>query len=78
MVVVPDLVGVVGVEGLVADVAGGLIEVFVGEPIVPLETILVVGDGHHLRLEAPKLTNQPLHAILPHPGPIPNIELGEV
>ena len=77
MVVVPDLVSVVGVEGLVADMAEGLIVEFVGEPSIPLQSLLVVVELHCVLLEAHQLGYQPLHAILHHPRLVPDVEFGE-
>ena len=77
VIVVPDLVRVVGIEGLVAYVAEDLIVVFVGEAGVPLQPFLIVVELHRLLLELHQLGDQPLNAILPHPRLVPDVELGE-
>ena len=74
---IADLVRVVGVEGLVADVAQSLLVVHVRNSIMPLGTHLIVVECHRLRLESPHLSDKPLDAILPHPGLIPNVDFGE-
>ena len=55
MVMIADIVGVVSVEGLVAYVAQGLIEVFVGEASVALQPFLVIVELHRLLLELHQL-----------------------
>ena len=67
IVMIADLVTVVGVEGLVAYGALDFLDDLVGEPIVTLEKLLVVVEAHRLCLEAPQLTNDPLHTIITHP-----------
>ena len=77
MVMVPDLVGVVGVEGLVAHLAVGLVGVIEGELVLPLQALLILVERHCLLLEVPQLNDKPLHTVLPHRRLVPDVELGE-
>ena len=72
-----NLVRVVGVEGFVADEALDFLVEIVGEASLPLQSLLVVIEFHCLLLEAPQLSDHPLHTIIPHPRLVPDVELGE-
>ena len=74
VLMIADLVRVVGVEGLLADMALVFLVEVVGEPSVPMQPIIVVIEVHCLLLEAPQLSDQSLHTILPHPRLIPDVE----
>ena len=55
VIVVANLVCVVSVEGLLADVASRLVVEFVGEASIPLQHLLVVVERDRILLEVPHL-----------------------
>ena len=65
------------VERLVGNMAPSRLVVHVSNAIIQLEAILIIVETDRLRLESPQLRNQTLDTILPHPGLIPNVEVGE-
>ena len=76
MVVIADIVRVVGVEGLVADVAVGLLVGVEDKPIVPLPALLI--DGETNRNPSRLLRNEPFDANLPQLALVPLVEVGNV
>ena len=66
MVVITDLVCVVSVEGLLADLAVRLVVVVAGEPVVPLEPLLVRVERHLHVLEFLHLIPEQHSTVLPH------------